>query len=276
MDPDSDRVSPPPKWFSTRGLRSAEAAPLEPTNCSTGTEVSEAGSARGAGTRPSPAEPKQANRGTPGWVRSLLQHRKGNDPHGHPLAPSPFPESHPTTETQRSRKFRNRNCKHVSRSLGTVSQASRRRLRTPHNANAVKGRSPGGGGRSAPSPSRPRGISLGCVCLVGWFLVGGFRVKVPDPRLLERPESSSPPPVPGRWSARLFPLLPTRKGNWGPKRILWNVLCNRLCIRFHRTARCKIPRSETLEGTVRLSAATSGGGGEGSRLKPQFTSTEPC
>lgn len=53
-----------------------------------------------------------------------------------------FPESHPTLETQRSRKFRKRNCRRISRSLGTVSQASRRRLCTPDTTDAVKAERP--------------------------------------------------------------------------------------------------------------------------------------
>lgn len=90
-----------------------------------------------------------------------------------------------------------------------------------------------------------------------------FTLKVPSPGPPERPESSSLPRDIGRWWAGPLLILPTMKGNSGPSNILQNVLCNQLYIRFHRKARCKIVGFEALEGIVCLSAATSGGGGEG-------------
>lgn len=80
-------------------------------------------------------------------------------------------------------------------------------------------------------------------------------------------------PSPGSWTGvggaptsspfRPPPAPPHKKGNLGPARILGNVLCNRLYVGFHRTARCKIAGFGALEWIVRLSAATSGGRGEG-------------
>lgn len=43
-----------------------------------------------------------------------------------------------------------------------------------------------------------------------------------------------------RLGSCLLPILPPRKRNLGPARILWNVLCNRLFVRLYGTARCKI------------------------------------
>lgn len=95
----------------------------------------------------------------------------------------PFPESYPTRETQRFRKSRKRNCKQVFRSLGTVSQASRRRLRTP-DTSAVKNEGPCER-RSSPSASPGH-------------LHRPFTCKGPQTR---RRSAPSPRPRSRRWSA---------------------------------------------------------------------------
>lgn len=125
-----------------------------------------------------------------------------------------FPQSHPTLETQRSRKFRKRNCRRVSRSLGTVSQASRRRLCTPDTTDAVKAerpwpwrslrtatfRVPGAPpsvfyAERAPAPSR----SPGSGAVVGWAPAASrFRPRPPPPTI-------HTPPVPSYRKGKLGP-----------------------------------------------------------------------
>lgn len=78
--------------------------------------------------------------------------------------------------------------------------------------------------------------------------LGFSRIQLPRPSYWCTPS----PWVPERWSAGLLPrlgssLLPTKRKNLGPSRILWNVLCNQLYIRFHGTAPCKIPGFGALE-----------------------------
>lgn len=146
MDADSGRVCPGRKRFPTSGLGSAAAAPLEPTKRGAGRMLSGAGAARWTRSpRPSnaPAGSGDAKEGTLGVVRSLTTAPKGERASVRP-APGAllFLETHPTLEIQRSRKFRKRNCKRVSRSLGAVSQASRRRLCTPDTRDAVKAKRP--------------------------------------------------------------------------------------------------------------------------------------
>lgn len=85
-------------------------------------------------------------------------------------------------------------------------------------------------------------------------------------RVFHTQESPVQVPDGGRRCSYLVSILPSpphKKGNLGPARILGNVLCNRLYAGFHRTARYKIAGFGALERIVRLSAATSGGRGEG-------------
>lgn len=204
MDADSGRVCPRRKRFPTSGRGSA-AALLEPTRRGAGTVLSGAGAARGPG-RP---RPSTAPRG-PGMQRGDARGGAGagkksgcrtkRETSLRPASPwrPALPGIPPTPETPRSRKFRKRNCKQVSRSLRTGSQASRRRLQTLHITNAVKDKPPReSGDRSARHPARPRGTSPG-------FL----HVRVPSPGPLGRPNS----PFPGSGGGAVVGGAPAASG----------------------------------------------------------------
>ncbi|XP_039726968.1 collagen alpha-1(I) chain-like [Pteropus medius] len=104
--------------------------------------------ARAGGRTRSHAPPgsKDAKRGRPG-AEVPLRRGKGSE-RARPALPGIPPDS----RNPKVPKIRKRNCKQVSRSLGTVSPASRRRPRTPDTTSAVKGGRPGGGDRSARPP----------------------------------------------------------------------------------------------------------------------------
>ena len=61
----------------------------------------------------------------------------------------------------------------------------------------------------------------------------------------------------------------------GPTKIPWNVLCNLLYVHFNGKAGYKIAGSEALEELYVCQLLRQEEEGRGSRLKLQFTSTEP-
>lgn len=136
--------------------------------------------------------------------------RVGEQPHPAPKgtrparpAPGalPFPESHPTLSTRRSRNSGKRNCKPVSRSLETASQAPRR-VRTPRTQSRMSG----------PSEwSSRRKVALRCSrAPPGFFTRNSLQSRFQE-GVGGAPTSSPfrPPPAP-----------PHEKGNLGPARIL--------------------------------------------------------
>lgn len=209
MDADSARVGPGRKRFPTSRLRSAPAAPLEPTKRGAGPTLSGAGAARGAGSpRPGtrPRDPGTQRRGRWGGEKSDYCTERGTSIRTTSAWRPALPGIPPNSRNPKIRKFRKRNCKRVSRSLGTVSQASRRlsALRTPQMPSRPS--APGGGDRCARPPSASPG-----------HLPRFFTRKGPQPR----PATPAPARVPGRWSAGLLPRLPPpapsyKKGKLGP------------------------------------------------------------
>lgn len=134
------------RWvrIQTQSPPLGSAAPPEPTTQRRGRAVPGACTGRGARspTRShAPAGCRDAKRGHPG---AELRLRRGNG--NECRAPRPWrpalPGIPPNPREPKVPKIRKRNCRQVSRSLGTVSPASRRRLRIPGTASAVKGGPP--------------------------------------------------------------------------------------------------------------------------------------
>lgn len=237
-------------------------------NCFPTTVLRRGRGARGSGSPTPPAPrgrgPGEAQRSAAGvCAPSRLTARHGNQQR--PPGPSQNP-------TQRARKFRKRNCDPDSRSLPTVARRLPGVVSGPPPRH--RQRHPGQWPRLSPHgrPPCPRGASLGTR---------------PGPQ--PAPPGRRPELPPWRGSGRrdsgaaslpaLLRLVPTKEDQLGPARILWNVLCTRLWIRFHRHS----PVQDrgvfgALEGTARLS---SGGvrrpRGEGIAVENgSCKRTEPC
>lgn len=231
MDADSGKVCPRRRRFPTSGFGSAAAAPLEPTKRGAGTRLSGAGAARGTGSprpRNTPARGVQGGNAGDARVAEKSDYctERTEDARGQPLAPCPSrnptqlsepkdPENSESETASRSPEV----WKRPPRLSGVVSGLWLRRM-------CSRASTPKNGWRSLRShPPRPRDTSL-----VFFF----FTRKSPQPRF---PAGTCRALASSRF---LPPPAPPPKGNLGPARILWNVLCNLLYICFHGTARCKI------------------------------------
>lgn len=242
MDPDSGRVCPGRKRFPTGGLGAAAAAPLEPTERRAGRKLSGAGAARGVGA----------------------------------LAPRARPRGPGARRTGRRGGEKSDYCAERGASIRTTSP--RRRALPgipPHSANPKIPKIPkaklqaglqkfgnGLAGLPASSPHSDTRVAVKAERPRRWRSLRTATSRVPGPPpsvfYAERAPARSRSPGPGsgavvgralaaRRGSSLLPLLPPRKGNLGPARILRNVLCNRLCIGVHGTARCKTAGFGALE-----------------------------
>lgn len=178
------------------------------------------------GTRPR-AGSREATQGTPGWLRSLTTAPKGRRMRAASRWRPALPGIPPNSLNPKIPKIPKAKLQAGRLKFGNGLPGFPASCLDSGYDECAQGRAPP---RVAGDPSA---ATLHVPGTPPWFFFF-FTRKSPQPRF---PAGTCRALASSRF---LPPPAPPPKGNLGPARILWNVLCNLLYICFHGTARCKI------------------------------------